>query len=56
MCNSNIISNFASSDNQDVGDFVGDPMTIERNLFLMKKVGVFKCEGKNNNEVRIVSS
>ena len=80
---------FASSDNQHVGDFVGDmsetklterqqkilnlikatptisakqmsetlsvtPRTIERDLSLMKKVGVLKREGKDNNGVWII--
>ena len=80
---------FASSDNQNVGDFVGDmsetklterqqkilnliketptisakqmsetlsvtPRTIERDLSLMKKVGVLKREGKDNNGVWII--
>lgn len=75
---------FASGDNQNVGDFVGDmsvtklterqqkilnlikesptisakqmsetlsvsPRTIERDLSLMKKAGVLKREGKDNN-------
>ena len=81
---------FASFDNQNVGDFVGDmsemklterqqeilnlikstptisakqmsetlsvtPRTIERDLSLMKKVGVLKREGKDNNGVWIIS-
>ena len=81
---------FASSDNQNVGDFVGDmsetklterqqeilnlikatptisakqmsetlsvtPRTIERDLSLMKKVGVLKREGKDNNGLWIIS-
>ena len=80
---------FASSDNQNVGDFVGDmsetklterqqkilnlikesptisakqmsetlsvtTRTIERDLSLMKKAGVLKREGKDNNGVWIV--
>ena len=90
MCNSNIISNFASSDNQNVGDFVGDmsetklterqqkilnlikesptisakqmsetlsvtTRTIERDLSLMKKAGVLKREGKDNDGVWIIN-
>ena len=80
---------FASSDNQDVGDFVGDisktklterqqkilnlikgsptisakqmsetlsvtTRTIERDLSMMKKAGVLKREGKDNNGVWII--
>ena len=81
---------FASSDNQNVGDFVGDmsemklterqqkilniikelptisakqmsetlsvtTRTIERDLSLMKKAGVLKREGKDNNGVWIIN-
>ena len=81
---------FASSDNQNVGDFVGDmsetklaerqqkilnlikesptisakqmsetlsvtTRTIERDLSLMKKVGVLKREGKDNNGMWIIN-
>ena len=80
---------FASSDNQNVGDFVGDmsemklterqqkivnlikesatitakqmsetlsvsPRTIERDLSMMKKAGVLKREGKDNDGVWVV--
>ena len=80
---------FASSDNQNVGDFVGDmsetklterqqkilnlikesptisakqmsetlsvtTRTIERDLSFMKKVGVLKREGKDNNGMWLV--
>ena len=80
---------FASSDNQNVGDFVGDmsetklterqqkmlnlikesptisakqmsetlsvtTRTIERDLSMMKKAGVLKREGKDNNGVWII--
>ena len=84
--NRKILLAFASSDNQNVGDFVGDmsetklterqqkilnlikesptisakqmsetlsvtSRTIERDLSLMKKAGVLKREGKDNNGV-----
>lgn len=35
--------------NANVGDFVSEPTTIERDLSALKLKGVLKCEGKDND-------